>query len=124
MEPSSGDNSAAEGSGKDRRRHPRAPTFWRAKLKAGRAAYECRVLDVSAQGVQLRVVTPIIRSVVAEKDTVTLIIDRMGEFTGSVAWQRKTLIGIHFGEPQMAAQFAAALSRWRQSPEAGSRKAV
>ena len=124
MEPGSGDKSAAEASGKDRRRHPRAPTFWRAKMKTVRAAYECRVLDVSAEGVQLRVVTPIIRSVVTEKEAVTLIIDRMGQFTGNVAWQRKTLIGIHIGEPRMAAAFAEALSRLQQSPEAGSRKAV
>lgn len=125
MEPDPGDKSAAEASGKDRRRHPRAPTFWRAKLKTARAAYECRVLDVSAEGVQLRVVTPIIRAVVTEKEAVMLIIDRMGQFTGTVAWQRKTLIGVHIGEPRMVAEFAAALSRWQQSPEAGSsRKAV
>ncbi len=123
MEPGPGDKSAAA-SGKDRRRHPRVPIFWRAKLKTARATYECRVLDVSPEGAQLRVVTPIIRPVVAEKDPVTLIIDRVGDFTASVAWQRKTLIGIHIGEPRIAAEFSAALSRWQRSPAAGSRKVV
>jgi pilus assembly protein CpaF len=78
--------------GEERRKHARSKTFRRSRLKTARAESSCRVVDISADGVKVRLAAPLDT---AKQEEVMLFIDGVGEFKGVVAWRRNNDVGIH-----------------------------
>jgi CRP/FNR family transcriptional regulator, cyclic AMP receptor protein len=63
--------------------------FWMARLESALGFSECRVLELSPGNATIEIDHP-----VAENQAVTLIMERLGELSGVVAWQREGCIGI------------------------------
>ena len=64
-----------------------------AKLESALGFSECRVLELSPGNANVQIDHP-----VAENQAVTLIMERLGELSGVVAWQREGCIGIRIIE--------------------------
>ncbi len=96
---------------KDRRKHPRTETYWRGILRTSSRSLDCRIIDVSAEGAQVRLVTPQIGPAVAVGETVMLWVRGIARMIGTVAWLRKTSIGLHITNPQTIADWTAAISK-------------
>jgi pilus assembly protein CpaF len=77
--------------GEDRRKHLRSKTFRRARLKTARDESSCRVVDISPDGVKVRLAAPLDT---ATQKEVKLFIDGVGEFQGVIAWRRNNDVGI------------------------------
>jgi len=77
----------------ERRRETRKGTYWPATLKTPDGSFECRVMNLSPRGAKVE-----IDHAMALKAAVTLILEPLGEFTGTVAWRRPGLIGIRINE--------------------------
>jgi CRP/FNR family transcriptional regulator, cyclic AMP receptor protein len=77
----------------ERRRHVAPRDFWAAMLESPLGLSECRVLELSPGNATVQVDHP-----VAENQAVTVIMDRLGELSGVVAWQREGCIGIRIIE--------------------------
>src|SRR5258707_9471865 len=76
------------------RRRPMSPhDFWMARLESALGSSECRVLELSPGNATVQIDHP-----VAENQAVTLIMERLGELSGVVAWQRDGCIGIRIIE--------------------------
>jgi CRP/FNR family transcriptional regulator, cyclic AMP receptor protein len=77
----------------ERRRHVAPSDFWAARLESALGLSECRVLELSPGNATVQIAHP-----VAENQAVTLIMERLGELSGVVAWQRDGCIGIRIIE--------------------------
>jgi pilus assembly protein CpaF len=77
---------------KERRKHARSKTFRRSRLKTARGESSCRVIDISADGVKVRLAAPLDTT---KQEEVALFIDGVGEFKGIVAWRRNNDVGIY-----------------------------
>jgi pilus assembly protein CpaF len=113
-----GGNRADKGSGHERRRRPRNRTFWNGQLQTSHGRFDCRVIDMSDDGAQVRIadgttVPPL------GKEPVTLIITRVGRFTGVVAWQRERAVGLYLSRRQGTDESVVAPSVERAPPSQG-----
>jgi pilus assembly protein CpaF len=81
-----------KGPGEERRKHMRSRTFRRSRLKTARGESSCRVIDISPDGVKVRLTA---RLETANQEEVRLFIDGVGEFQGVIAWRRNNDIGVH-----------------------------
>ncbi len=75
----------------DKQKHPRHQTFCPGKLYAGDRVGDCEVLNISVGGAKIRLAEP-----VEVASQVRLRIERVGEFSGRVAWRDGTILGIEF----------------------------
>lgn len=78
--------------GEERRKHMRSKTFRRSRLTTVRGQCSCRVVDISPDGVKVRLAGPLDT---AKREEVKLFIDGVGEFQGVIAWRRNNDVGIH-----------------------------
>jgi pilus assembly protein CpaF len=84
--------SKQESSSDERRKHARSKTFRRSRLKTASGESSCRVIDISPDGVKVRLAAPLHTT---KQEEVMLVIDGVGEFKGLIAWRRNNDIGIH-----------------------------
>lgn len=77
----------------ERRRRAAPQDFWMARLESALGFSECRVLELSPGNATVQIDHP-----VAENQAVTLVMERLGELSGVVAWQREGCIGIRIIE--------------------------
>jgi CRP/FNR family transcriptional regulator, cyclic AMP receptor protein len=77
----------------ERRRRVVPCDFWMARLESALGSSECRVLELSPANATIQIDHP-----VAENQAVTLVMERLGELSGVVAWQREGCIGIRIIE--------------------------
>jgi PilZ domain len=110
------DKRAADAPRTERRRHRRHDTFWRATLRTSNGALDCRVIDVSAEGTRVRVVTPTITAPVNANDKVMLTISGVGRVFAVVAWARGNAIGMRIVDALAMADWRAALEKRRRAP--------
>jgi len=82
-----------KGGGHERRQRPRNRTFWNGQLHTPQGRFDCRVIDMSSEGAQVRIADGLAVPSLG-KEPVTLVITRMGRFTGVVAWQRERAVGL------------------------------
>ena len=75
----------------DKQKHPRYQTLCPGKLYAGDRVVDCDVLNLSIGGAKIRLAEP-----VETASQVRLRIERVGEFSGRVAWQDGATLGIEF----------------------------
>jgi len=78
---------------RERRKQPRKGTLWHGTLRTPTGVMECRVLNLSARGAKLEV-----DGAVVPGQSVTLIMEPLGEFFGAVTWQRDGRAGIRINE--------------------------
>lgn len=81
----------------DRRKHRRHPACLGGSLRlADKTLRYCDILDVSANGAQIRTARPL-----AQDTWVTLGIERIGKIHAQVVWRKDNLAGIQFAaEPR------------------------
>ena len=79
--------------GRERRKQPRKSTLWHGMLRTPAGVMACRVLNLSARGAQLEV-----EGALASGQSVTLIMEPLGEFLGTVTWRRDGRAGIRINE--------------------------
>ena len=77
---------------RDRRKHLRKDTLWHGVLRTAKGDIACNVLNLSARGAKLEV------KGVAKGESVTLVMEPLGEFKGIVVWQEEGLAGLHINE--------------------------
>lgn len=77
---------------RERRKHPRKETLWRGTLRTARGSIPCHVLNLSVRGARVEV------EGATAGDSVTLIMEPLGEFLGVVSWQRDGQAGIRINE--------------------------
>lgn len=77
---------------RERRKHLRRDTLWHGTLRTPQGSVACRVLNLSVRGAKVEA------SGVAKGDSVTLIMEPLGEFLGVVTWQRDGQAGIRINE--------------------------
>ena len=77
---------------RERRKHLRKETLWHGTLRTALGAIACNVLNLSARGAKVEV------EGVAKGDSVTLVMEPLGEFLGVVMWQRDGKAGIRINE--------------------------
>ena len=75
-----------------RRKHRRKGTLWHGTLRTTQGSVACNVLNLSVRGAKLEVAG------VAAGQSVTLVMEPLGEFTGTVMWQRDGQAGIRINE--------------------------
>jgi hypothetical protein len=68
-------------------------TFWRAQLQTPAGDFECLVLNLSARGAHIEIDHPLMLN-----QSVTLILEPLGEFFGTVAWCYNNRAGIQTTE--------------------------
>jgi hypothetical protein len=78
---------------RERRKQPRKGTLWHGKLRTPAGVVACRVLNLSARGAKLELDVAL-----APGQSVTLIMEPLGEFSGAVTWQRDGRAGIRINE--------------------------
>lgn len=76
---------------KDRHKHPRHETLCTGTVFVGEQAMECDVLNISTGGAKIR-----LPEMVETDSTLRIRIDRVGEFTGRVAWRNGSTCGVEF----------------------------
>ncbi len=105
-------------SGRERRQRPRNRTFWNGQLHTPHGRFDCRVVDMSSGGAQVRLAQQPDGPAVPTfgKEAVTLVIPRLGRFTGSVAWQRERALGLHLTRHQGAGDSLPVASGERAGP--------
>jgi PilZ domain-containing protein len=91
---------------RERRKQPRKGTLWHGELRTPGGPFACRVLNLSARGAKLEVDGP-----VAPQQSVTLIMEPLGEFSGVVTWERDGQAGIRINEHRTA-RAEIVLPRW------------
>ena len=77
----------------ERRKYPRKGTFWRAQLQTPAGDFECLVMNLSPRGAHIEIDHPI-----SLNQSVTLILEPLGEFFGTVAWCYNNRVGIQTSE--------------------------
>ncbi len=75
----------------DMQKHPRYQMLCPGKFYTGGRVVDCDVLNISAGGAKIRLAQP-----VEAASQVGLRIDRVGEFSGRVAWRDGAILGIDF----------------------------
>jgi hypothetical protein len=95
----------------DRRKQQRTDTYWRATLRTLRRVYDCRVIDISREGAQLRLVTPGIGPAAGIGEIVMLTVSDVGRMVGVVAWLHKNCVGVQITNPRVADEWAAAIAK-------------
>jgi hypothetical protein len=78
---------------KDIRAHERKRLLWDATLQQDGRTWECKAVDVSPDGVKIR-----IDERLTINSQVMLTIDRLGDFPGELRWQDEDFAGIRFLE--------------------------
>ena len=79
---------------RERRKQPRRGTLWHGELRTPAGTVACRVLNLSARGANLELDGGIVKA----GQSVTLIMEPLGEFSGIIAWQRARKAGIRINE--------------------------
>jgi hypothetical protein len=83
----------------DRRVFPRSTVIWSAAANGGTREVESIILNVSAGGAKLRVL-----SILDDRSEITVRIDRAGDFPGKIVWRCGQYIGVRFdAEPEVVA---------------------
>jgi hypothetical protein len=77
----------------DKGRYVAPRDFWAARLESALGLSDCRVLELSPGNATVQIDHPL-----AENQAVTLVMERVGELSGVVAWQREGCIGIRIIE--------------------------
>jgi hypothetical protein len=77
----------------ERRRQVRKPALWVGKLTTPTGTHDCRVLNLSQSGARIELATTVEMFV-----PVTLMLELLGAFIGSVRWRRDHCIGIVINE--------------------------
>jgi len=77
----------------ERRRQVRKPALWVGKLTTPAGTHDCRVLNLSRSGARIEINTH-----ANPDESVTLTLDLLGAFVGSVKWQKDRCIGVSFNE--------------------------
>jgi len=83
----------ARAKARERRKHLRKRTLWQGELRTAAGVVACRVLNLSSRGAQIEA-----DGALAAGESVTLVMERLGEFSGIVAWRRDAKAGIHINE--------------------------
>jgi hypothetical protein len=96
----------AAGPEPERRKYPRKGAFWHAQLQTPAGNFECRVTNLSPRGANVEIEHP-----VAYRETVTLIMEPLGEFMGFVAGRRNGSLGIRIDEHRTT-RTEITLPRW------------
>jgi pilus assembly protein CpaF len=100
-------HAAASQSADERRRAGRRQVSWPAKLEVNGGWVDCHVMDLSPTGAKVRISGPLTGT-----NHVRISVDQLGVFDGTVVWQTKAYIGIHFNRlPAGGAAEVGALSR-------------
>jgi hypothetical protein len=73
----------------ERRRYPRRGTFWRAQLQTPTGDFECLVMNLSPRGANIEIDYPL-----SLHQSVTLILEPLGEFSGFIAWRHNHYVGM------------------------------
>ena len=79
--------------GERRRLQKRKPALWVGELVTAAITHKCRVLNLSPSGAKVEV-----KAHVNIHDPVTLKVDLVGTFVGTVRWIRDNCVGIAFSE--------------------------
>lgn len=82
------------------RRHLRSAVFWSGVMQAGRESIDCIVLNMSAGGAKVKLLSRFAH----DGSPVVLHIDRMGGYAGEVMWSEGDLIGLRFLKDPKAIQ--------------------
>ena len=77
----------------ERRKQRRKGTLWHGTLRTSVGVVPCRVLNLSARGAKLE-----FDAALASGDRVTLIMEPLGEFSGSISWRRDGQAGLRINE--------------------------
>ena len=77
---------------RERRKHLRKGTLWHGTLRTPDGNLACNVLNLSARGAKVEVAG------VAKGQSVTLVMEPLGEFLGTVVWQHDGQAGIRIKE--------------------------
>ena len=78
---------------RERRKRPRKGTLWHGHLRTPAGVVACRVLDLSVRGAKLEV-----DGTVAPGQSVTLVMEPLGEFSGVIAWHRDGKAGLRINQ--------------------------
>lgn len=78
---------------RDRRKQPRKGTLWHGELRTPAGVVACRVLNLSARGAQLEM-----GATLTPGQDLTLIMEPLGEFLGTVTWARDGKAGLRINE--------------------------
>lgn len=81
---------------RERRGLSRKGALWRAKLDTPAGNFDCEVLNLSPRGAKIQLAQPL-----AVSQPVTLILEPLGEYSGTVAWCRGDCIGVRILEHRM-----------------------
>ncbi len=76
---------------KEQRHYPRSSVLWSGQISTGGRSADCRILNISARGVKIRLLEPF-----EPASVVSLRIDRFGVFPGDVLWRYEDFLGIRF----------------------------
>lgn len=76
----------------ERRKHLRKGTLWHGTLRTPKGEIACNVLNLSVRGAKVEV------EGVAKGESVTLVMEPLGEFTGIVMWQHDGQAGLRINE--------------------------
>ena len=80
-----------ETNNQERRQHRRCAIFWPGKLTCQDCSINFDLLDISAGGARIHLSAPLVG-----KSTVTVRIDRIGEFRAEVVWRGLDDAGLRF----------------------------
>jgi hypothetical protein len=78
---------------RERRKQPRKGTLWHGELRTPAGMVACRVLNLSARGAQLEM-----DATLTPGQCVTLIMEPLGEFSGTLTWERDGKAGMRINE--------------------------
>jgi hypothetical protein len=77
----------------ERRRYPRKGTSWRAQLQTPAGDFQCLVMNLSPRGANIEIDCPL-----TLHQSVTLILEPLGEFSGFVAWCHNNCVGMQIND--------------------------
>jgi hypothetical protein len=92
--------------------YPRSSVLWSGQINAGSRSADCRILNISARGVKVRLLAPF-----EATSVVSLRIDRFGVFPGDIVWRSGDFLGISFRDDpaDIAEIFGAAAPALRRT---------
>lgn len=67
---------------------------WSGEVRAGSDLTDCTVLDISPGGAKLQTANPL-----PPQTAIVLSLQHGGEFSGAVAWQQGSVMGVAFATP-------------------------
>lgn len=77
---------------RERRKHLRKGTLWHGTLRTAKGEIACNVLNLSVRGAKLEV------EGVAKGESVTLVMEPLGEFSGTLMWHHDGQAGLRIKE--------------------------